>query len=239
MRTTMRVVTTALAGVLMMAGPLAAQLPAHDPSERLRELLPADVAERVLARIAEARSRELPPPAVAALENRALKYASRGVAPADIERAVGAHAERMLEARAAIESARAGRAEGEEIDAGAEAMRQGVDGATVSALAKGAPSGRSLAVPLYVIGGLVERGLPSDAALARVQERLTARATDRELERMAGEQGRGRPEGVGPGMRPTDRPGGTGRPENVPATGGRPTSPTGTGRPAPAGPRRP
>lgn len=216
----------AVSGTLLMA-----QTPAADPSDRLREVLPADVAERVLARIAEARSRELPPQAVAALENRALKFASRGVAPADVERAVGAHAERMVAARAAIEGARPGKAAGDEIDAGAEALRQGVDGEAVSALAKTTPSGRSLAVPLFVIGNLVERGLPSDQALARVQERLTARATDRELERMAGEPGRGRPEGVGPGMRPTDRPGTTGRPENVPATGGRPTIPTGPRRP--------
>ncbi len=211
----------AVSGTMVMA-----QLPAVDPSERLRELLPADVAERVLARIAEARSRALPPEAVAALENRALKFASRGVAPSDVERAIGAHAGRQVEARAAIEAARAGRAAGDEIDAGAEAMRQGVDGEAVSALAKSTPSGRSLAVPLFVVGSLVERGLPSDQALARVLERLTARATDVELERMAGEAGRGRPEGVGPGLRPTDRPGTTGRPENVPATGGRPTVPT-------------
>lgn len=215
-----------------------AQAPAQDPTERLREVLPADVADRVLAKIAEARSRELPPQAVQALENRALKFAARGVPAADVERSVSEHADRMVRARASIESARAERARGEEIDAGAEAMRQGVDGAAVSELAKTTPSGRSLAVPLFVIGSLVERGLPSDEALARVQERLTARATDRELERMAGAEGRERAAGAREGMRPTNRPGATGRPENVPATGGRPTAtparpalPTGPGRP--------
>lgn len=227
----LRGVIRALPTVAVSASLLMAQTPAADPSARLREVLPADVAERVLARIAEARSRELPPQALAALENRALKFASRGVAPADVERAIGAHAERMVSARTAIEGARPGKAAGDEIDAGAEALRQGVDGEAVRALAKTTPSGRSLAVPLFVMGSLVERGLRSDQALARVQERLTARATDRELERMAGEPGRGRPEGVGPGLRPTDRPGATGRPENVPATGGRPTIPTGPRRP--------
>lgn len=230
-------ISIAVAVALLMSSVSVAQTPAFDPSDRLRQVLPTDVADRVLAKIAEARSRALPAPAVAALENRALKYAARGVPAAAIERAVGEHADRMLQAREAIESVRSARAEGEEIDAGAEAMRQGVDGATVSALAKSAPSGRSLAVPLYVMGSLVERGLAADDALLRVQERLTARATDRDLERMAGEQGRGRPEGVGPGLRPTNRPGATGRPDNVPATGGRPTAPT--ERPAPAGPRRP
>lgn len=235
---TLRSFLRAIPALAMMGALAGAQTPAHDPSDRLREVLPADVAERVLAKIAEARGRELPPQAVQALENRALKYASRGVSPADVERAVGEHADRMVRAREAIESARTQRAAGEEIDAGAEALRQGVDGAAVSALAKSAPSGRSLAVPLFVIGSLVERGLPSDAALARVQERLTARATDRELEGMAGAQGRGRAEGAGQGMRPTDRPGSTGRPTTVPATGGRPSTPA-PGRPAPTGSRRP
>lgn len=216
-----------------------AQAPAHDPTDRLREVLPADVADRVIAKIAEARSRELPPAAVQALENRALKFAARGVPAADVERSVREHADRMVLARESIESVRSERAAGEEIDAGAEAMRQGVDGAAVSELAKSTPSGRSLAVPLFVIGSLVERGLPSDEALARVQERLTARATDRELEGMPGAEGRERAARARDGMvRPNERPGAVGRPENVPATGGRPTA-TPTRPPVPAGPGRP
>lgn len=218
-----------------LAPTLGAQ--AMDPATRLRAVLPPAIAEQVLATIAQARADRLPAAAVVALENRALKFASRGVAPEQVARAVAEHASRMQAARGAIETGRGGGrpAGGDEIDAGAEAMRQGVDGSAVSALAKSAPSGRSLAVPLFVIGSLVERGLPADQAMARVQERLVARASDGDLERMAREQQRGRPEGVGPGMRPTDRPGATGRPENVPATGARPTPPT----PPPGGPRRP
>lgn len=216
----------------LLAPAALAQSPAADPSARLREVLPADVAERVLATIAEARAANLPAPAIAALENRALKFAARGVPAPDVERAVREHSSRMREARSAIETGRGQAAAGDEIDAGAEAMRQGVDGAAVSALAKSAPSGRSLAVPLFVIGSLVERGLPSDQALVRVQERLTARASDADLERMAGQNGRGRPEGAGQGMRPADRSGATGRPANLPATGGRPSTPGSTGGPA-------
>lgn len=212
-----KLLTGVLAISILAAAPLTAQVPAPDLSARLREVLPADVAERVLARIEAARSRAMPPQALAALENRALKYAARGVPAADVERAIGEHADRMLRARDAIESARAAKAEGEEIDAGAEAMRQGVDGAAVSELAKSAPSGRSLAVPLFVIGNLVERGLPADDALARVRDRLTARATDRELERMTGAPGQGRRDEMGVGARPADRPGAAGRPAEVPA----------------------
>lgn len=231
MHSTMQRTLSTLAFAALPLFALSAQTPAADPSARLREVLPADVADRVLATIAEARAVNLPPRALTALENRALKFASRGVPAASVERAVRDHALRMREARAAIQSGRERAADGDEIDAGAEAIRQGVDGAAVSALAKSAPSGRSLTVPLFVIGSLVDRGLPSDQALARVQERLVARASDRDLERMARETGRGRPEGAGPGMRPTDRPGGTGRPANLPATGGRPTTPPGPRRP--------
>jgi hypothetical protein len=80
-----------------------AQTPARDPSARLREVLPADVAQRVLARIADARARQLP---AEALENRALKFAAKGVDPTNIERSVNEQAVRMETARAALASGR-------------------------------------------------------------------------------------------------------------------------------------
>jgi len=213
-----------LVPALAMATVLTAQVPAVDPSARLREVLPADVAERVLARIAEARSRELP---AAALENRALKFTARGVPPAEVERAVFEHAARMENASKAMRDARPIRPSDAEIEAGAEAMRQGVDGAAVSTLAKSAPSGRSLAVPLFVIGSLVERGLPSDEALSRVRERLVARATDAEIERMPGTVGGGRPAVTGQEMAGTRRPATVGGPPaGVPANGGAGAAPT-------------
>src|SRR5687768_2711140 len=108
-----------LATVLALSS-AAAQTPAVDPSARLREVLPGDVAERVLARIAAARAVELP---AAALENRALKFATRGVPAADIERSVNEHADRLQKAKDALERGRSGKASGDEIDAGSEAMR--------------------------------------------------------------------------------------------------------------------
>jgi hypothetical protein len=240
---------TALCATLAMpiAG-IVAQTPARDPSDRLRAVLPADVAERVIARIADARARELP---AQALANRALKYASRGVAPADIERSISAHADRMNTAMGLLQGARGQRPAGDEVDAGAEALRQGVNGAAVSALAKSAPSGRSLAVPLFVLGGLVERGVPADSALAQVRQRLEARATDDELETMSNSRGTNRGTGnngnSGPGkltgleraatMRPAGAgsPGGaSGKAPTVPNNGGKaanPNKPNPPGRP--------
>lgn len=162
----------------------SAQTGAIDPSTRLKEVLPADVAQRVLARIAGARARQLP---AEALENRALKFAAKGVAPEDIERSVAEQAERMGATRNAIATGRGDVAHSDEIEAGAEAMRKGVDGPAVRLLAKTAPRERSLAVPLFVIGSLTDRGLPSDEALLRVLDRLEAHASDAELDRMPGE----------------------------------------------------
>jgi hypothetical protein len=220
-----------LFATLMAFSAAAGQTPAADPSAKLREVLPADVAARVLARIADARSHELP---AAALENRALKLAAGGVSAENVEKSVNAHADRMQSAKDAIDKNRDKKASGDEIDAGAEAMRMGVDGAKVSELAKSAPSGRSLAVPLLVIGSLVDRGLPSDEALKRVQDKLQAKATDRELEQLPGSvASTKKPAVTGKDMAATKRPANAGkpatagRPATVPANAGKPTS-TGT-----------
>ena len=215
---------------LLTAGTLGAQTPANDPSARLREVLPADVAQKVLATIADARAHELP---ARALEQRALKFAAKGVEPNLIAKSIDQQEDRLEKAKDAINSARTRKAADDEIEAAAEAIRQGVDGAAVSELAKSAPSGRSLAVPLFVIGSLVDRGLPSDDALARVLAKLQARASDRELEDVS--------EGLGPNGnrpatagRPEANPGkalgqaktGGGPPPGVPANGGRSAKPT-------------
>src|ERR1044072_9803969 len=102
--------------VLIAASATHAQTPAKDPSARLRGVLPPDVAERVLARIADARARQLP---AEALENRALKFAAKGVAPADIERSVSEQVERMDIARSALVAGRGSAPGADEIEAGA------------------------------------------------------------------------------------------------------------------------
>jgi hypothetical protein len=215
---------------VLVASKSNGQVPPRDAAARLREVLPADVAQRVLVRIADARARHLP---TAALENRALKFAAKGVEPKDIERSVNEQAERMESARSALQSGRGSAPAGDEIEAGAEAMRKGVDGASVALLARSAPSGRSLAVPLFVIGSLTDRGLPSDEALQRVLARLQARASDADLETMPGELPA--PSAAGQGNRPaetgrewgqshkkpnTGRPANAGPPSGVPGNGG-------------------
>ena len=205
---------------------------AYDPSARLREVLPADVAERVLATIADARSRGLP---AQALERTALKGAARSVPPAEIERAVMAQEQRLEKSKANLMGAQNREPSGDEIEAGAEALRQGADGKSVSELAKSAPSGRSLAVPLHVLGSLVARGLPSDEALAKVLERLNARAEDAQLAQLpeqVGSHPTGKPDLTGPDLAGTKRPASAGGPPaGVPANGGARTVPATPNRP--------
>jgi hypothetical protein len=219
--TTIRSFAVLILAIALSAHSSLAQTPARDPSARLREVLPADVAQRVLARIAEARARQLP---AEALENRALKFAAKGIDPISIERSVNEQASRMEVARGALASARASAPAGDEIDAAAEAIRKGVDGPSISFLAKSAPTGRSLAVPLFVIGSLTDRGLSSDAALQRVLARLKARASDADLESM-------------PGELPANASGAQGnRPTSTGRDFGQSHKPASAGRPATAGP---
>jgi len=166
----------AIGATLLFASVASAQN-ANDPSARLRQILPADVAQHVLATIADARSHSLP---AAALEQQALRLANKGTKPADVEKSVDRSAENMKKAKAALENP-GRKPTSDEITAGSEVVGRGVDGSKVSAFAKSAPSGRSLAVPLYVTSHMMDHGVKANAALARVHARLLQKATDRQL----------------------------------------------------------
>lgn len=240
------------AGAMMALRVAGAQTPANDPSARLKEVLPSDVATRVLEKIAEARAHDLP---AQALENRALKFAAKGVDPKDIEQSIDQQLNRMEVARDSLRSGRAGqKPSGDEVDAAAEAMRKGLDGSQVSALAKSAPSGRSLVVPLYVLSSLLDRGLPSDAALQKVKDRLAARASDTDIEQLPAQASAGqghKPAETGQALAETKRPGSPpgaanaggssagGPPASVPANGGRGANPGTSHKPTTPGGKKP
>jgi hypothetical protein len=240
-----RQILATVSAIALVSSSLFAQGPANDPGARLREVLPADIARHVLSRITEARVRQLP---ADALENRALKFAAKGVSPLDIQRSVDEQFTRMESARSAIVSARSSMPASDEIEAGAEAIRKGVDPAAVSVLAKSAPSGRSLAVPLFVIGSLTDRGLSSDDALQRVLTRLRNRATDADLEAMPGDVGAPLPPGqakrggqsgreFGQSHHPASagRPSTAGPPAGVPGNAGKKSKPVQSHKPPPKG----
>jgi hypothetical protein len=175
---------------------LAAQ---QDPATRLPAVLPTELAAQVAERMALAREQQLPTQAVA---NLALEGVAKGRSAEEVLTAIDALVSDMGRAREAIQSAGRPPAPGE-VEAATTALRMGVEGSAVAELARSGPPGRSLTVPLLVLGGLAQRGLPSDEALEAVRERLAARAEDAELLRTFGvpATGRGRglaPDGAGP-----------------------------------------
>lgn len=226
------------------ASTLGAQAPsvpaAVDPAVKIRQALPADVADRVLATIEDARAHGL---AADALEQRALKFSARGVAPDAIERSVAEQAQRQTQAKSVLEAARGTPPSMDEVEAGAEALREGVDGSDVSAIAKSAPSGRSLSVPLYVLGSLTSHGVASSDALARVKQRIAAGASDADLESLPAQASSAADPGTAPGQvkheagdHPANANGtgvGNGPPPSVPANGNGKGHGKPPGKPAP------
>lgn len=209
----------ALVVAAVLAAPLDPPLltaQAASPAEQITSALPADVARRVLAGIADAQARGLPADVLA---HRALELSAKGVPPAGIETAVADETADLAAARDALAAGgRPGATDGE-LDAAGTALGKGMDGHQVSQLARSAPSGRSLAVPLFVISSLMDRGLPSDEALRRVLARLEARASDAQLEGLAAAPGHADQPGklTGLDMAETRRPAEAGRPAWVPA----------------------
>lgn len=165
---------TLVASLLVIPATVVAQ---DDVITRLREVLPADVADRVIATVEEALAHGLPGQAIA---NLALEGVAKGRSGADVLAAAEALAGDLSVAREAV-AQHGHQAAPAEIEAAAQAMQLGVDGAAISELAQSEPWGRSLAVPIAVLGALSARGLPSDWALGEVLSRLEARAEDREL----------------------------------------------------------
>jgi hypothetical protein len=230
---------TALTFLVVAAAPAQepARSHAYDPSARLAEAIRDEsVRQHVLAVIAQARSRGLP---AQALERTALKGAARNVPESEIQRAVVAQAERLERVQRALAQVPNRRSSDDEIEAGAEAVRNGVDVSELVDLATRAPSGRSLAVPMHVLGSLVARDLPPKEALAAVLAKLVARAPDGEIAQLPDQVASrpvGRPELTGRDLAGTKRPGSAGAPPaGVPANGGagvrpevpRPNTPSG------------
>jgi hypothetical protein len=208
--------------LLLAALPLTAAAQ-QDPVERLAEVLPADVVEQVVARVESARAMELPSQP---LTNLALEGVVKGRSAEEVLAALDVLLVDMGAAREALD-ARGSAPDASEIQAATTAIRMGIDGSAVAELARSGPEGRSLTIPLLVMGGLAQRGLPSDQALQAVSERLAARAPDAELLATFGVPGGGRgvgPDGTPPGPGSGNGPsaGGTSLPSGPPDGAGRP-----------------
>jgi hypothetical protein len=131
---------------------------AQDP--RLAALLDTGTRARVSAVIERARTASLP---VEPLVDKALEGARKRAPDARIVEAVTSLAARLDSSRVAL-----GRTSTEgELVAAAAALQAGV-GPAVLAQLRQERAGRSLAVPLVVLGDLVTRGVPHDTASALI-----------------------------------------------------------------------
>jgi hypothetical protein len=189
--------TLILMALALMPGAAATQEAAL---ERLQAVLPAELAEQVSERIDVATSSDLPAHPLASL---ALEGVTKGRSGPEVLAAVDVLLEQLGQARAALQAGGQVPTDGE-VEAATVALRMGVDGAAVAEMARLAPSGRSLTVPLMVLGGLAERGLPSDQALAAVRDRMAAGVDDAGLVNDLRDNGMGlgrstRPAHAGPG----------------------------------------
>ena len=225
----------AAAALFAVAPALSAQTPAHDPSAKLREVLPVEVADQVIRKIVDAHSRRLPSQALA---HRALELAAKGAPPADIPGNIDAWIDALDASRnALVEGGRSAPSDGE-IEAAGTAMSRGVSDVEVSDLAKSAPSGRSLEVPMFVISSLVDRGLPSDQAIAMIQARLQAHTSDADLGALAQPRaplGEGIPAAAGGDLTGVRSPSAVGPPTSGPVNAGRRGKPETPGKPSTPG----
>jgi hypothetical protein len=196
--------------MLGVALPLPA-LAQQDPVQRLSEVLPTEVVEQVMSRVEAAQEAGLP---AQPLTNLALEGVVKGRTGEEVLAALEVLLVDMGRAREALE-ARSSAPDASEIQAATTALRMGIDGSAVAELARSGPPGRNLTVPLLVMGGLAQRGLPSDQALAAVAGRLADRAGDAEL--------------LGTFGPPVGGPPGLGNGNATPPPGGGP--PDGAGRP--------
>lgn len=202
---------------------------------RLSEVLPQDVAQKVKDIVTDATNRGLPGLAIA---NRALEGVAKGRSGEAVRAAAEAFARDLAGSRGAF--TQAGRVpDPSELEAGAIAMGLGVDGQTISDVARNADRSRPLAVAVAVLGALVDAGLPVSIARDAVLKRFNDGADNTDLVEMPGEAGRMIAEGMRPsevglalasqrsGMSlpagpPANVPRGDGPPPNVPRNDGRP-----------------
>lgn len=216
--------------VLLLPGALAAQ---QTSDARVRGALPQEAADIVVGQLEAMAVDGLPQ---APVVNLVLEGVSKGHPPAVIVGAVEALVSDIIDARAAFEGS--GRnPSAREVESATTALRMGVDPTTITELVRAAPQGRSLEVPLLVLGGLAQSGMPADQALATLQQGLVADRADVDLVRGLSNRGTGRASGPPPGAGGGAAAGGGGGQGPGGAGGSVPLGPPeGAGRPPEANP---
>jgi hypothetical protein len=134
---------------------------------RLEQTLPEGAANRVRELSRELAEEGIPPQLI---RRKALEGVAKGVPPDRIVTAVEAYSGRLLEAKGLLGPDQ----NGASLSAAAEAVRRGVPPEAIRGLARQGAGRRQggLAVPLLVLGDLTEAGVPTDQALAVVEEAM-------------------------------------------------------------------
>jgi hypothetical protein len=152
-------------GLAILLSALPGALWAQDARmERIRQAFPPEAVTEIEAVLTRAEAAGVP---VDPLLSKALEGAAKGVPAVRVVAVVSSYAETLRRTQELIGPDRGTAA----VVAGADALRRGVPAQTVRAVA-GGHSG-DLAVPLVVLGELVEAGVPVEHALQVVQEALT------------------------------------------------------------------
>lgn len=142
----------------------------------------ADAKAKIDAAFQAARAKKLPDQS---MRQRMAEGQAKAASDAQVADAVAQTETRLEASQSAM--VRAGRAnpQPDEITAGAQAIERGATDAQVEALAKHAPADRSLTVAFDVLSKLEANGQPVDKALAAIQTKLDASASDDVLASLA------------------------------------------------------
>lgn len=184
--------------LLLSTGRALAQAP-EDSKARLLRILPNDASRQVIQTLEEAERHGLP---VAILQRRILELSAKGVAADRIVEAIAKYSDRFKLALTVLKTGRSAEPTGEEIDAGATALRSGMDSATLADFARSAPSDRSIALPLLMVASLADRNVALEAAMDEILTGLRLGKSDEQLATLASAENSGGDQPVSFAQRP-------------------------------------
>jgi hypothetical protein len=139
--------------------------------------LSADASAKIDASVSAAHRRNLPEQPI---RDRVAEGQAKGASEAQIVVAAQRTEARMEAAQSAM--ARAGRTPTDaEVTRGEHAMARGTTDVQIEALARRTPSDRSMEVALDVLTQLQARGVPTANAVAQIESKLSAHASDAAL----------------------------------------------------------
>lgn len=147
------ILTACLTGLLALPAHVSAQ---EDGMTRVREVFPADAADRIARIVSEAEAEGLPADPVL---DKALEGAAKGVPAGRVVAAVSSYAERLRGASRLLGD----RPAPDALVAGADALQRGATPEAVGTVAERA--GDATPAALVVLGDLVDAGVPVEYAL--------------------------------------------------------------------------